>query len=103
MKIIKLLEELIDEEIHDVKKYAKLAAEVKADHPGLAQVFYNLSTQEDTHQAVIHVEVVKIIEDYRKKHGEPPAPMMAVYEYLHQKYIDNLAEARRYQEIYRGK
>lgn len=103
MKIIKELEELIEEEIHDVKKYAKLAAEVKAEHPGLAQVFYNLSTQEDTHQAALHDEVVKIIEAHRRTHGEPPAAMMAVYEYVHKKHIDALAEARRYQEIYREK
>ena len=103
MKIIKELEELIEEEIHDVKKYAKLAAEVKADHPGLAQVFYNLSTQEDTHQAALHDEVVKIIEAHRRTHGEPPAAMMAIYDYVHKKHIDALADARRYQEIYRTK
>ena len=102
MKLIKKLEELVEDEIHDVKKYAKLAAEVKAEHPSLAQVLYTISTQEDTHQAAIHTEVVKIIEDYRKKHGEPPAAMMAMYEYVHQKHIDALAEARRYQEIYRN-
>ena len=39
MKIIKELEELIEEEIHDIKKYAQLAVEMKSDHPGLAQVF----------------------------------------------------------------
>lgn len=102
MKLIKKLEELVEDEIHDVKKYAKMAAEVKAEYPSLAQVLYTISTQEDTHQAAIHTEVVKIIEDYRKKHGEPPAPMMAVYEYLHQKHIDNLAEARRYQDVYKN-
>ena len=54
MKLIKELEELIEEEIHDVKKYAKLAAEVKDEYPMLAQVFYTLSTQEDSHQAVVN-------------------------------------------------
>lgn len=102
MKLIKKLEELVEDEIHDVKKYAKMAAEVKAEYPSLAQVLYTISTQEDTHQAAIHTEVVKIIEDYRKKHGEPPATMMAVYEYVHQKRIDNLAEARRYQDVYKN-
>jgi hypothetical protein len=101
MKVIKLLEELIEEEIHDVKKYAKLAIEYKEDNPGLAQVFYNLSVQEDTHQANLHSEVVKIIEEHRRMHGEPPASMMAVYEYVHKKHIDKLAEARTYQEMYK--
>lgn len=102
MKLIRDLEELIDEEIHDVKKYAKMAAEHKHDHPALAQVLFNISVQEEGHQSAIHNEVVKIIEDHRKNHGEPPVAMMAVYEYLHNRSIDKMAEARRYQEMYKN-
>jgi hypothetical protein len=102
MKLIRDLEELIDDEIHDVKKYAKMAAEVKHEHPTLAQVLFNISTQEDGHQSAIHNEVVKIIEEHRKNHGEPPAAMMAVYDYLHKRSIDKLAEARQYQDIFRN-
>ena len=101
MKIIKVLEELIEDEIHDVKKYAKLAVEHKEDRPALAQVFYNLSTQEDGHQSTLHAEVVKLIEEHKRKHGEPPAAMMAVYEYIHKRHIDELAEARVYQDFYK--
>jgi hypothetical protein len=101
MKIIKELEEMIEDEIHDVKKYAKMAAEVKDEHPTLAQALYTISTQEDTHQAMLHNEVVKIIEEHRRLHGEPPAAMMAVYEYVHKKHIDALAEARTYQDMYK--
>lgn len=101
MKIIRDLEEYIEEEIHDVKKYAKMAAELKSEHPGLAQVMYNISVQEEAHQAALHAEVVKIIEEHRRTHGEPPAAMMAVYEYVHKKHIDKMAEARRYQELYK--
>ena len=102
MKLIRDLEELIEEEVCDIKKYAKMAAELKEEHPQLAQVLYTISTQEDGHQQMLHTEVVRIIENYRKKHGEPPAAMMAVYEYVHKKHIDKLAEARRYQEMYRN-
>lgn len=102
MKIIKELEELIEEEIHDVKKYARLAAEYKQENPALAQVFYNLSAQEEAHQAMLHNEVVKMIEAHRREHGEPPATMMAVYDYIHKRHIDKMAEARRYQEIYKN-
>lgn len=102
MKIIQEVTDLIHEEIHDVKKYAKLAAKVKAEHPGLAQVSYNLSTQEDSHQAALHAEVVKIIEQYRRAKGDPPANMLAVYDYLHKKAIEDLADARRYQDIYKN-
>ena len=103
MKIIRTLEEMIEDEIHDIKKYAEMAAELKDTHPSLAQVLYTISTQEDAHQAALHNEVVKIINEHRLKHGEPPAAMMAVYDYLHKKHIDNLAQARQYQEIYKGK
>lgn len=102
MKLIQRLQERIEEEIHDIKFYAKMASEVKAEYPGLAQTLYTISTQEDAHHAAIHSEVVKIIENHRKNHGEPPANMMAIYEYVHKRHIDKLAEARRYQEIYKS-
>ena len=101
MKLIRDLEEYIEDEIQDIKKYAKMATEVKNDYPTLAQVLFNISAQEDGHQAAIHNEVVKIIEEHRRNHGEPPAAMMAVYDYLHKKSIYMLAEARMYQEVYK--
>ena len=102
MKLIKELEELIEDEVHDVKKYAKMAVELKSDHPQLAQVLYTISTQEEGHQQMLHGEVVRIIEQYRREHGEPPAAMMAVYDYVHKKHIERMAEAKRYQEMYRS-
>ena len=102
MQLIKKLEELIEDEIHDVEKYAKMAAEVKPVNPGLAQVLYTISTQEDSHQSALHAEVVKMIENHRKQHGEPPSTMMAVYDYIHKRHIEKLAEARRYQEVYKN-
>lgn len=102
MHLIKRLEELIEDEIQDIETYAELAAQVKADHPGLAQVLYTISTQEDSHQAALHTEVVKIIEEYKRTHGEPPAAMKAVYDFMHKRHIENLAEARRYQDIYKN-
>lgn len=102
MKLIRDLEEMIEDEIHDIEKYAKFASEVKNEYPSLAQALYNISVQEDAHQSAIHAEVVKIVEAHRRNHGEPPAAMMAVYDYLHKKHIEALAEARRYQDIYKS-
>lgn len=100
MKIIRDLEDMIEDEISDIKKYAKKAAEVKDEYPALAQALFNISNQEATHQAILHAEVVKLIEEHKRLHGEPPAAMMAVYDYVHKKHIEKMAEARRYQEEY---
>ena len=102
MQLISKLEDLIDDEISDVKKYAKMATELKKSYPALAQVLYNISAQEEGHQAAIHAEVVKIIEAYRKETGTPPPAMMAVYDYVHKKHIEKLADARRYQDMYKN-
>jgi hypothetical protein len=50
---------------------------------------------------ILHNDVVKIIKEYREKNGEPPASMLAVYEYLHNKHIDDFNEAKRYQDEYK--
>ena len=102
MKLIRDLEEMIEDEIHDIKKYAKLAAKVKDEHPGLAQTLYNISVQEDAHHAALHNEVTKIVEEHRRTHGAPPPEMLAVYEFMHNRHIDKLAEARKYQDIYKS-
>ena len=101
MKIIKELEELIEDEIEDVKKYAEMAVALKREHPELAQVLYTISTQEESHQAALHTEAVKIIEAYRRTNGEPPAAMKAVYDFMHKRHIENLIEAQRYQDMYK--
>lgn len=102
MKLIRDLEELIEEEVSDIKKYAKMANELKEEHPQLAQVLYTISTQEEGHQQMLHNEVVKIIEEYRKEKGNPPPEMQAIYDYVHKKHIEKMAEARRYQDLYKN-
>ena len=101
MRIIRDLSEAISDEISDIKKYARWAADLKDSHPTLAQVLYTISTQEDGHQAALHNEVVNLIEEHRKKHGDPPPAMQALYEHEHKKQIDHLAEARMYQDVYK--
>lgn len=102
MKLIEKLSEKISEEIHDAKCYVKMALEVKDDHPELARTLYNISTQEMEHMSMLHTAVVDIIEKYKEEKGEPPAPMMAVYEYLHNKQIDAAAEVKSMQGMFKG-
>lgn len=101
MKLIEMLCEMVDEEIEDAEKYAKCALKYKADNPALSKTFYDLSTDELRHMMLLHGEVIGAIQKYRQEHGEPPAEMKAIYDYLHEKQIKKAAEVKRLQEMYR--
>ena len=101
MQIIQKLSDMISEEIGDSCKYAKCALKWKDDNRGLADVFNSLSVDEMRHMQILHGEVVKIIDQYRKEHGEPPAEMLAVYNYLHDQQIDDAADVKAMQMLYK--
>lgn len=101
MKIIQKLSDRINEELADAKWYAECALKNKDDRRGLADTFYTLSLDEKRHADMLHTEVVRIIDEYRKANGDPPDAMMAVYDYLHEKSIEAAAEVKRLQAMYK--
>ena len=101
MKIIEKISDRIEEEINDAKTYAMLALETKDDHPELSRTLYTISLQEMEHMRMLHDAVVGVIAEYRRVKGEPPEKMMAVYEYLHQKHIENATDAKIVQAMYK--
>ena len=102
MKIIETLSDKIVEEIHDAKEYARMALEYRDEYPDLAKTLHDLSTEEMGHMSRLHTAVENIIEQYRKEKGEPPAAMLAVYDYLHKQQIEKAAEAKAMQELFKG-
>ena len=101
MKIIEKIEDQINEEMHDSGRYIKCALEYKEDNKELADLYYWLSQEEMTHADKLHRMVVSIIEAYRKKEGEPPADMLAVYNYIHKKEIEEAAGVKQMWAMYK--
>ena len=101
MKIIKVLTNKISEEVNDAKAYAEMSIEYKDEYPELARTLYTLSLQEMEHMNKLHNEVTDLIQKYRDTQGEPPADMMAVYEYLHKEQIEKSLEAKMLQSMYK--
>ena len=102
MKIIEWLSERIEDEICDGETYIEKALLIRDEHTKLADTLSKISEEEMRHMALLHNEVVDIIDDYRKKQGEPPAEMLAVYEYLHKKQIEKSAKVKAMQAQYRN-
>lgn len=101
MKLIQTLSDRITEEISDAKTYAKLAIEYRDKYPNVAQTLYDISQEEFDHMNRLHAAVANVIEEYRRTNGEPPASMLAVYDYLHKQQIKKANKAKAIQAIYR--
>ena len=101
MKIIKILSKKIEEELHDAKSYVTMAIEYKEERPELSRTLYNISAQEMEHMNMLHNEVTVIIQKWKATNGEPPADMLAVYDYLHKEQIDKSLEVKMLQTMYK--
>ena len=101
MKEIKLLMEHIEGELKDAKTYAELALEYKAIDPETAELFYKISGEEMAHMNALHKAVLSHREGYKRKKGEPPADMMAVYEFLHKRDIEKAERVGILQAMYK--
>ena len=101
MKIIQKLSTMIEDEIKDARKYAECALKHKEDDPQLADTFYRLSGEELNHMNLLHGEVADKIDKYRREHGEPPEAMQAVYNYLHERQIEAVAEVKNLRSMFK--
>ena len=101
MKEIKEVCKDIECALDKAEHYAKQAILFKPDHPSLAQHYLaDSSTMMDIMNS-LHSEVVTMINDYRKTKGEPPAPMMAIYDYMHERFIEKAAAIKNLQDLFK--
>lgn len=102
MKIIKCMVQDIECELDMAEDYAKKAIQYKVDYPDVAQGYISASSLHLDLMRNMHEKVVNLITAYRKEKGEPPAPMMAIYEYMHERFINKATAVRALHEMYKG-
>lgn len=100
MKIIKCLSEQIECTLDAAEENIKNAVKYQEEFPIAAKAFYNQSVLLMDSIKGQHDAVVAIIDTYKKEKGEPPAPMMAIYNYLHERHINKAAAIKNLQDMY---
>lgn len=100
MQVIKCLSENIEATLNAAEKNIKKAVEFKNDFPIASKAFYNQSVTLMDSIKMQHDAIVALIEGYRKEKGEPPAPMMAIYNYMHERQINQAAAIKTLQDMY---
>lgn len=94
MTIIETLVDRMDDELDGAHRYTELAHKNHMQYPRLADKFIELAEAEMSHMKVLHAEATRIIEDIRQTKGEPPADMMAIYNYEHKKMMERAAKIK---------
>ena len=100
MKVIKCMSEDIEKTLDMAEENVKKAIEYKEIYPVAAKAFYNKSTVLMESIKGMHDGVVAMIKAYREEKGEPPEPMLAVYNYLHERQMNQAAMVKNLQDIY---
>lgn len=101
MEKIEMLVDMIDEELEGAKTYIKKALDLKEKDRELAEMFYRLSSEEMTHVDMLHKQVMEVIMEHKRKNGDPPAVMEAVYDFLHKRHMSVAAEITNMQNMYK--
>ena len=100
MRVIKDLSEEIEKTLDQAECNIKKAMEYKDDYPVASRAFFNKSVMLMDSIKLQHDAAVALIEAYKKEKGEPPAPMMAIYNYMHERHINKTLAIKSLQEMY---
>jgi Rubrerythrin. len=101
MDIVKVIVDMIDEEIDGAENYAKCALKNKQENPQLAKVFHDISCDELRHIDMLHNEVATLIKRLRDSGTEVSENMLAIYDYLHDRQINRVMAIREIQTQYK--
>lgn len=91
----------IRSELSGSEHCAKSAMRYKEEDRSLADVYADTAAQKMGTANQYHAQVARVIREYRSEHGDPPASMMAVYNWEHEAMIEDMANVKALLELYK--
>jgi hypothetical protein len=101
MKILKHLIEKADDTLEEVFEYAEKALHYKADHKAVADAYIKIADMHINIYEMLHREMVNLIEESKRNGSNPPHEMQVIWDYEHEKLIEEFAEAKTLIEEYK--
>lgn len=77
------------------------ALKYKDDYPELAKNQYNLSVELMNGFKLQHEHIMQLIFNYKKTGAEVPADMQAVYDFVHEEFMEWAAEIKAKQDLFK--
>lgn len=99
MELLKKICCKIMEELRDASCYVKMAVRHKSNHAAIAKTLYDISVDELNHAAML--DSAAKTELARYENTEEYAAAHAVYDFMHEQYLEDVAEIKAMQAQYR--
>lgn len=100
MRILVELIEKAEDTMEEVEWYAEKAHSLRATHKELADTYIELA---ETHIEIykkLHKEMVELIEEERQKGIQPPAGMIEMWNFQHERLVKDFSELKYLVEEY---
>lgn len=101
MKILKDLIEKADDTLEEIFFYAEKAHHLRAEHKELADTYIKIAEMHIGIYNMLHERMVALIAEYRKSGDNPPASMLEIWNYEHEKLVKEFSEAKFLVEEYK--
>lgn len=101
MKQIAIIAKDIREELEGAEHYAKLATMYKDTDKTLADTYATMASQELVHVDALHGQAVRLIREFRAEGNTPPAGMQAVWDWEHEKMVEDMTRVKMMLDIYK--
>lgn len=101
MKILKDLIKKADDTLDEIEWYSEKALMYREDNKAVADIYNKIADMHVTIYDMLHKQMVDLIEQKKRDGHQPPAEMLAIWDYEHEKLIREFKEAKVLVEEYK--